>query len=327
MESEEVLVKCSDRVPWQRQPKMFKDWINDMRKQGFVFVLDVETRLPVGVLSRDAPALYNGVPMTDVDGKLVSGKPSSKWVLISVKAQYEAAVKAHQMQRPAKVRDESVETKPLFLPRRDPSTCIYCSVAVSGPERVATEGHCRLCGAPLQPLLLPTSDTIHCYSSQFRKECRLLLLVCVRYRICRDVRCLLIQALTCAHFPVARCCKRTVSEWITLSWFTVGKTILCHLRCLEACKIDSKLFSTFPLFIGRWNLSPFVMHNSNGCNGLESAVVEWKEFSAGQTDFFIWDLTTAFNFNALHSKTVVACRTFVFVRGNSTQEHNVVLTL
>ena len=183
-----------------------------------------------------------------------------------------------------------------------------------------------MCGASLQPVLMPSGQTFQTYSLPFRLECKSLLLICLRFGLNRDVRGLLVKALTAVHYPVLICQLETVSESVKLRWFSDGAVIFCHLLCVRGCEIDSKVFSSFPLCVGRWKLDPLIPHSLDGCNGCESSSVSWKCFVAGETGFFRWDLKTAFLFLG-GPKSVRAARLLGFVREGIEEVHCASLVL
>ena len=207
--------------------------------------------------------------------------------------------------------------------RGESGTCSFCGdspLANSSPAKTANPSTCRLCAGPLQPVLMPTKQTFGSHSLQFRSECKLLLLVCLRFGLGRDVRELLVKTLSMVHHPVSMCQLQTESESVKMRWFSDGVVIFCHLLCIRDCKIDAKVFSAFPLLVGRWKLDPPTLHNSNGCNGVESQLVTWRYFVAGETAFLQWNLELAFQF-LNGPKCIKATRCFNFDRHGAEEVH------
>ena len=215
-----------------------------------------------------------------------------------------------------------------LLPRGEKGTCSWCveSPLAKEASRVVGVNTCWMCGVSLQPALMPTGQTFQSYSLPFRSECKVLLLMCVRFGLSRDVRGQLVKALTAAHYPVLTCQLETVSESVKLRWFSDGAVIFCHLLCTCGCEIDSKVFSSFPLCVGRWKLNPLIAHSRSGCNGIESSSVSWKMFVVGETAFFRWDLETAFRFPG-GLKSVRANRSLEFIQKGIEEVHCASLTL
>jgi len=156
---------------------------------------------------------------------------------------------------------------------RGEQLCLRCKCPVSETRlcgQCALE--CRVCPNCLFPMayrLRLTHEWFQSCKEGFREECRCLLLLCVRLRLPRDIRIVLIRELAKLHTPVNLGHFQLESEkkWMHLHVVVIGTLVICHERCIRDCFVDSEAISAFPLHVGnQWNVE--VPKTLNGCNGL-----------------------------------------------------------